>query len=470
MTDAPLHDRSAIDLAALLAARAVSAVDVMKAFLGRIEEMNPKVNAIVSMLPESAALALAEQADAKAAAGEPLGILHGLPIAVKDLNRVKGFPTRFGSRNHLSDPPSDTDAVFVSRLKAAGALVIGKTNTPEYGVGTLAFNDVFGVTRNPWDLSRHGGGSSGAGAAVAARMLPFADGSDSGGSIRYPSSFCNTVGLRTSPGRVPFEALGDTFTPHAVIGPMARSSEDAALLLAAMADRGPTSAIAIEEDPSIFLRLADVDLSDVRLAWSPTAGGLPISREIREVFAAARATLEGLGVTIEDVEIDLSGADRAWEVIEMFGFYTDSPAAVHTHPELFSPDYGRNIRQGAATDPAELAFGLRERTAIYRRTAAVLRDFDGWVTPATPVVAPPADLKWVDEIDGTRFDRYFLWQRLACRVTMTGHPVLVTPGGFTATGLPFGLQIVGRSHGDHALLSLGKALEDATGWAKRRAG
>ncbi len=203
MTETPLYFRSATDLARLLKAREISAVEVMKAFLGRIEETNPRVNAIVSMLPESEALALAEKADKMAASGETLGILHGLPIAVKDLNKVKGFPTRFGSRNHLNDPPAETDAVFVSRLKAAGALVIGKTNTPEYGVGTLAFNDVFGVTRNPWDLTRHGGGSSGAGAAVAAGMLPFADGSDSGGSIRYPSSFCNTVGLRTSPGRVP---------------------------------------------------------------------------------------------------------------------------------------------------------------------------------------------------------------------------------------------------------------------------
>ncbi len=245
---------------------------------------------------------------------------------------------------------------------------------------------------------------------------------------------------------------------------MARSSEDAGLLLAAMADRGDTSAIAIEEDPAVFLRFADVDLSGVRLAWSPTAGGLPIAPEIRDAFAAARSTLEGLGVTIQNVEIDLSGADRAWEVIEMFGFYTDSPAAVHTHPELFSPDYVRNIAQGAKTDPAELAFGLRERTAIYRRTAAVLRDFDAWVTPATPVVAPPAELKWVDEIDGTRFDRYFFWQRLACRITMTGHPVLVTPGGFTASGLPFGLQMVGGR------TATTRSCRWARRWKRRRGG
>ncbi|WP_245884304.1 amidase [Hartmannibacter diazotrophicus] len=464
----PLHYRSATELARLIASKEISAVEVMKAFLARIEEVNPKLNSIIALMPASEALRLAEAADKAALAGEATGVLHGLPTAVKDLNAVKGFPTRFGSRAHMSDPVSDKDAIFVGRLREAGALIIGKTNTPEYGVGTLAFNEVFGTTRNPWDLGRHGGGSSGAGAAIAAGLLPFADGSDSGGSIRYPSSFCNTVGLRTSPGLVPFEALGDGWTPHAVLGPMARSSQDAGLLLAAMAGASHAVPNAIDLDPAAFLNLAEVDLSRVRIAWSKDADGLPVSPEVREAYAGARTALEALGCTIDDVELDLSTADRAWEVIEMFGFFTDSPALVHTKPELFRPDYARNIRQGAATVPAELAFGLRERTAIFRRTAALLRDYDVFVTPATPVTAPPADCEWVREIDGHRFDRYFLWQRMACRITMTGHPVLVTPGGFTPAGLPFGLQMVGRLREDHALLSLGNAIERATGWAAQR--
>ena len=470
MSETPLYYRSATELAQRLRAREISAVEVMKAFLGRIEEANPKINAIVSLLPESEALKLAEAADARLASGDAVGALHGLPTAVKDLNHVKGFPTRFGSRAHLADPPAATDAGFVARLKAAGALVIGKTNTPEYGVGTLTFNPVFGVTRNPWDLSRHAGGSSGAGAAVAAGMLPIADGSDSGGSIRYPASFCNIVGLRTSPGRVPFEALGDAWTPHAVVGPMARSSEDAGLLLAAMAGASPDIPLGVEGEPASFLKLAEVDLSNVRLAWSRDADGLPISKEIRDAYAAARVRLEALGVKIDDVELDLSTADRAWEGIEMFGFFTDSPDAVRTSPELFRPDYVRNIKQGAATDPTELAFALRERTKIFRRTAALLRDYDAFVTPATPVSAPPAEVEWVAEIDGTKFERYFLWQRLACRLTMTSHPVLVTPGGFTGEGNPFGLQLAGRHGGEHALLSLGAAIEKATGWVERRPG
>ncbi len=380
------------------------------------------------------ALKLAEDADRALASGEPTGILHGLPTAVKDLNAVKGFPTRFGSRAHLADPPAEKDAGFVAKLRAAGALIIGKTNTPEYGVGTLTFNPVFGVTRNPWDLSRHAGGSSGSGAAVAAGLLPIADGSDSGGSIRYPASFCNIVGLRTSPGRVPFEALGDGWTPHAVVGPLARSSEDAGLLLAAMSGAAPDCPLGIDQDPAQFLKLADVDLSGVRLAWSRDAGGLPISAEIRDAYAGARRELEALGCQIDDVELDLSTADRAWEGIEMFGFFTDSPERAHTHPELFRPDYIRNLRQGATTSMAELAFATRERTKIFKRTAALLHDYDAFVTPATPVSAPPAEVEWVAEIDGTVFERYFLWQRLACRIAMTGHPVLVTPGGFTNAG------------------------------------
>lgn len=468
MTEDPLYYRSATELARLLSAGEISAVEVMQSFLGRIEEVNPKLNSIVSQLPASEALALAETADRKRASGEPLGLLHGLPIAIKDLNQVKGFPTSFGSLAHRDDPVADRDVAMVAKIRAAGALIIGKTNTPSYGVGTLAFNEVFGVTRNPWDLGTHAGGSSGGGAAVAAGCLPFADGGDSGGSIRYPPSFCNIVGLRTTPGRVPLDGFGDAWTPHIVLGPMARSSEDAGLLLAAMAGVSDISATSIDQDPAQFLKLDDVDLSEVRIAWSKDAGGLPVDPAVRAAYARARETLEQLGCRIDDVELDLSGADRAWEVIEMFGFFQDAPAAAWDRPDLLRPDYLRNIRQGAATPADELAWGIRERTAIFQRTAALLRDYDVFVTPATPVTAPPADVEWVSEIEGQVLDRYFKWQRMACRLTMTCHPVLVTPGGFTDAGMPFGLQIVGPMRGEHKLLSLGRAIEQATGWAARR--
>jgi amidase len=468
VTDQPLHYRPATELAHLLKTGDISAVEVMQAFLARIEAANPKLNSIVSMLPESEALKLAEAADAKRAAGEPLGLLHGLPTAVKDLNHAVGFPTSFGSRAQDGEPMPTRDVEMVARLRKAGALIIGKTNTPSYGVGTLAFNDVFGVTRNPWDLGTHGGGSSGGGAAVAAGLLPIADGSDSGGSIRYPPSFCNIVGLRTSPGRVPLDGFGDIWTPHVVLGPMARSSQDAGLLLAAMSGVSDISATSIDEDPSIFLKLAEVDLSEIRIAWNADVGGLPVSPDVREGFARARATLEALGARIDDVDFDFSTADRAWEVIEMFGFYLDAPEATRKHPELLRPDYLRNIRQGAATPADELAWGIKERSVIFQRMATLLRDYDVFITPATPVTAPPAEVEWVDEIDGVRLDRYFKWQRMACRLTMTCHPILVTPGGFTDAGMPFGLQIVGPMRGEHRLLSLGHAIETATGWAAQR--
>jgi len=468
VSETPLHYRSATELAGLVSRGEISAVEVMRTFLARIEELNPKLNSIVSMLPASAALALAEEADRARAAGVAIGPLHGLPTAVKDLNPVKGFRTSFGSPIHNDDPVASRDVAMVAKLRAAGALIIGKTNTPSYGVGTLTFNDVFGVTRNPWDLGRHGGGSSGGAAAVAAGLLPIADGSDSGGSIRYPPSFCNIVGLRTTPGRVPLDGFGDAWTPHVVLGPMGRSSEDAGLLLSAMAGADPVSATSIDEDPAIFRRLADVDLSKVRIAWSQNADGLPVSPEIRAAYAKARSVLEGLGCTIVDVELDFSTADRAWEVIEMFGFYLDSPQAAWDNPDRLRPDYLRNIRQGAVTPADELAWGIKERTAIFTRTAKLLEEFDVFVTPATPVSAPPAEVEWVAEIDGEVFDRYFKWQRMACRITMTGHPVLVTPGGFTAARMPFGLQLVGPMRGEHKLLSLGNAIEKATGWIEQR--
>lgn len=468
MTDVPLHYRSATELARLIARGELSAAEVMRAFLARIEEVNPRLNSIVSLLPESAALALAEAADRARAAGEELGPLHGLPTAIKDLNHAQGFRTSFGSPIHDDDPLAPRDAAMVARLRAAGALIIGKTNTPSYGVGTLTFNDVFGITRNPWDLGRHGGGSSGGAAALAAGLLPFADGSDSGGSIRYPAAFCNTVGLRTTPGRVITDAFADAWQPHLVLGPMARSSQDAGLLLSAMAGATPFNATGIVEDPATFRNLDEVDLSRVRIAWSKDADGLPVSPEIRAAHAGARRVLEGLGCTIDDVELDLSTADRAWEAVEMFGFFLDAPAAAWANPDRLRPDYLRNIRQGRATPAEELAFGIRERTAIFDRTARLLEDYDVFITPATPVSAPPAEVEWVAEIDGTVFDRYFMWQRMACRITMTCHPVLVTSGGFTEAGVPFGLQIVGPMRSEHKLLSLGHAIETATGWIYHR--
>jgi amidase len=464
MTDTALHAWSARDLASAVAEREVSAVEVMRAHLARIEEFEGRIAAFVSLLPESESLAMAERADRAVASGEELGVLHGLPTGVKDLMDVAGLPTSQGSAAYASEPPATRDSVLAEHLRRAGALIIGKTNTPEIGLGTLTFNPVRGVCRNPWDLARHAGGSSGgAAAAVAAGMLPIADGSDSGGSIRYPSSFCNTVGLRPTPGMVPSGRTGNGWDPHGVAGPMARDSRDAALMLAGIAGHDRRWPISWVDEPRALADLVDIDLSGLRLGWSPDVGGLPIDREVRRVLADARRRLESAGVVIVDVEPDLDGADEAWQAIEMFGFAGDARPRFAEGRTGFRDDYLRNVQEGFDLSAAELMDALAHRTELFRRTATVLQQVDAIVYPATPVAAPPAEVEWVAEVDGVAFDRYFLWQRAACRLTVTGHPVLATPAGFTDGGLPVGMQLVGASRRDARLLAIGAAIEAELG-------
>ncbi|MFT4215056.1 MAG: amidase family protein [Microbacterium sp.] len=463
-TDLPLHRWSARALASGVASREVSAVDVMRAHLARIEEFESRVAAFVSLLPESEALAMAREADRAVAAGEHLGPLHGLPTGVKDLIDVAGLPTSHGSAAYADAAPAATDSVLAESLRRAGALIIGKTNTPEVGLGTLTFNPIRGVCRNPWDLSRHAGGSSGgAGAALAAGMLPIADGSDSGGSIRYPASLCNIVGLRPTPGTVPSGRLGNGWDPHGVLGPMARNSRDAALMLSGIAGRDPRAPLSWVEDVEELQVEGPLDPRGLRLGWSPDVGGLPIDAEVRGVLRRARTALEAAGVTVVDIEPDLAGADECWEVIELFNFGADGAARFAEGRSGFREDYLRNVREGRALTADAYADALAQRTQLFRRTAAVLDEVDAIVYPATPVPAPPAEVEWVHEIDGVSFDRYFLWQRAACRITVTGHPVLATPAGFTSTGLPVGMQLVGPSRGDARLLRLGATVEDVLG-------
>jgi amidase len=460
--DVPLHRRPARELAAAIARRELSAVEVMLHHLACIDELDDGIRAIVSRVPESEAVRLATEADRAVVRGDDLGPLHGLPVAVKDLMDVAGLPTTHGSAAYRDARPATRDSVLAERLRASGALIVGKTNTPELGLGTLTFNPVRGTTRNPWDLSRHAGGSSGgAAAALAAGLLPIADGSDSGGSIRFPAAFCNVVGLRPTPGTVPSGRPGDAWNPHVVLGPMARDSRDAALLLSGIAGRDPRWPLSWVDDPAVFALLDDLDPARLRLAWSPDVGGLPIAPDVRAVHAEARRALEAAGVTVVDVEPDLAGADACWEAIELFGFGADS--RLELGRAGFRDDYLRNVAEGSRISADTLANALARRTELFRATAAVLKDVDAIACPATPVAAPPAEVEWVDEVDGARFVRYFEWQRTACRLTVTGHPVLTTPAGFTGDGLPVGMQLVGPSREDARLLAIGAAVEDVLG-------
>lgn len=470
-TQTPLNDWSAADLARGIRTREVSAVEVMRAHLGRIEECNGSLNAMVAMVPESRALAAAEDADRAVARGDAVGILHGLPTGVKDLMDAEGLPTTHGMAAHAGARPATSDSFIVRRVKQAGAIVVGKTNTPEVGLGTLTFNDLHGVCRNPWDPSRHAGGSSGgSAAAVAAGMLPFADGSDSGGSLRYPAAFCNIVGLRPTPGRIASGRADNGWTAHGVLGPMTRSSMDAALVMAAMSGADPYAPMSIAEDPAQFLDVSPTSPAGVRIGWSADAGGVPIADDVARTHAQARGALVAAGYDVVDLDLapSLERAEEAWETIEMFNFFGSCRDDVAKYPELLRPDLVRNVRQGEALTAAQLADALRIRTDVFRRWERLFDDVDLVITPATPVVAPPAEVEWVDRVGDVTYDRYFRWQMLANRLTVTAHPVLVTPAGFS-DGLPVGMQVVGRHRGERDLLAHAAGIESALRFVERRA-
>ena len=457
------------ELAAAIRERRLSSVEVVGAFLDRIEAVDGRLNAIVNPVPRERVLAQAEAADRAVAAGAELGALHGLPIAVKDVMDVAGLPTTHGSVAFADAPPAKSDSLLAERLRAAGVIFVGKTNTPEMGLGTVTVNGVFGPTRNPWKKSNNAGGSSGgAAAAVAAGMLPLADGSDSGGSIRYPAAFCNLVGLRPSPGRIPSGRHGDGWSPHAVLGPLARDVADAGLLLSVLAGADPRAPLSLDADPAPFADPVPAGLAGLRIAWSPRCGGLPVDPEVLRVLDGTLGELAGAGARIEEIEPDFLGdADECWQTIEMLGFLEAAGAIVDRHRPELRRDLVANVEEGRALEAEQIVRAFGQRTEIFRATARFLRDFDVLALPATPLVSIPAATAWPTEIDGTHLDRYFLWQRLATRVTVTAHPALSVPGGFSPDRLPVGLQLVGHHRGELRLLEIAAGIEAATGYAGR---
>jgi amidase len=463
----PLHWWSAHDLARAIRARELSAEAVMRAHLDRIAAVNPRVNAIVTLLDERDALALAREADAAVAAGGPLGPLHGLPFAVKDLMDTAGMRTTYGSPIYAEHVPTQ-DSLLARRVREAGALIIGKTNTPEWGAGSQTFNPIFGATRNPYDLTRTCGGSSGGAAvAVATGMLPLADGSDLGGSLRNPAAFCSVVGLRPSPGRVPSGTIDDAFDPHPVLGPIARTPRDAGLLLSVLAGHDAVSPIALDEDPAPFATVAPRDLRGLRIAWSATAGGLPVQPEILEVLAAARARLHARGAEVADVEPDLSGADEVFETFRALGMVSLA-ATVDAHPDLVKETVRWNVAEGLALQPRQIARAAALRTALYRRCAALLARHDVLALPVTQVAPFPVEQEYPTEVAGVACESYLDWMRACSRISATTLPAVSVPAGFPADGLPVGLQLVGAPRREHALLEVAAAVQHLRGAAERR--
>jgi amidase len=439
----------------------------MRAHLEQIERVNPKVNAIVTLLPEHA-MEHARGADRRLRAGEPLGPLHGLPVAHKDLLVTKGIRTTFGSPIYRDFVP-DVDAIVAERLRDAGAILIGKTNTPEFGAGSQTFNAVFGATCNPWDAAKTCGGSSGGAAvALACGLLPIADGSDLGGSLRNPASFCNVVGLRPAAGRVPAWPVYNAWYSLSVLGPMARTVEDVALLLSAMAGPDPRAPISIAQPGSLFTQALERDFRGVRIAWSRDLGGLPVDVGVLNALSGGRAVLEKLGATVDDATPDLSDADEVFRVLRAYQFHLSYGELLKTERQRMKDTVIWNIEEGAKLSGADVGRAEVKRTELYHRVRSFMEQYEFLAAPVVQV--PPFDVNtpWVSEINGQKLHTYLDWMKSCYLISATGLPALSVPCGFTPDGLPVGLQLIGRHQDELGVLQLGYAFQQRVPLWKRR--
>ena len=440
----------------------------MQVHLAQIEQTNSRVNAIVTLLPEKA-LEEARRADQALASGQNIGPLHGLPVAHKDLALTKGVRTTYGSLVHKNFVP-DRDALFVERIREAGAIMVGKTNTPEFGAGSQTFNKLFGATRNPYDLDKTCGGSSGgAAAALASGMVPIADGSDLGGSLRNPASFCNIVGFRPSPGRVPSwpNDLGWMSLP--VEGPMARTVEDVALLLSVMAGPDSRSPISLDESGSRFRQALDRDFDGVHIAWSSDFDGiLPMDPKVTAVIDAQRGVFDTLACRIDYDLPDFRDADHAFRAWRAWLYGLLCGDLLEENRDLMNDNLVWNIEQGLTLTGHELSQAEQKRTALYHRMREFMKVYEFLILPVSQVLPFDVEQAYVREINGVKMDNYLDWMRSCCFITVTGHPAISVPCGFTDGGLPVGVQIVGRHRDDFGVLQLAYAFQNATRFWKQR--
>ncbi len=450
----------ATEIARLVRAKELSAREVVAAHLDRIASVNPALNAIVTLAPEQA-LECAAEADDAFARGAPIGPLHGLPIAHKDLQPTKGMRTTFGSPLFAGFVPEE-DSLLVERCRNAGAILIGKTNTPEFGAGSQTFNQVFGATRNPYDQTKTCGGSTGGGAvALATGMLPIADGTDMGGSLRNPASFCGIVGLRPSPGRVPSWPARMGWSGLSVDGPMGRSVADVALLLSAIAGPDPRSPIALGDPGGRFAAPLDRDFTNVRIAWWTDLGGVPVDRRVRTVVDAQRGVFESIRCRVEHAEPDFTGADEIFKVLRGMSFVTNYSELVENHPGEVKDTILWEVERGRRLTAHDVGNAEMPRTALFHRMREFMATHEFFVLPTVQVPPFSVEQPYPPEIDGVAMSTYIDWMKSCYYITITGLPAISVPCGLTEDGLPVGLQIVARHHDDWGLLQIAHAFEQA---------
>jgi amidase len=458
---------SAVEMARLILTKKLSAREALAAHLKQIERVNPKVNAIVTLVPEMAAVAAAK-ADEMQAHKEKLGPLHGLPVAHKDLMETRGIRTTFGSPLYKDYVPTEDDIV-VERMRRAGAITIGKTNTPEFGAGSQTFNKVFGATHNPYDLTKTCGGSSGGAAvALACGLVPVASGSDAGGSLRNPAAFCNVVGFRPSIGRVPNPKAAFAWSTLSTSGCLGRSVADLALALSTIAGPDSRAPLSINEPGELFARPLGRSFTGVRVAWFKDLGGVPFDARVRKVVDGHRTTFESLGCIVEPAEPDFAPAEIAFRILRAWNSANTYGARLREHPDAFKDTLKGEIEDGLRLSGADLARAEAAHSQLWRSFQAFLQKYEYFVLPTTQL--PPFDVNtpYPTEIAGVKLDHYIDWMKACWYISGTGNPAASVPGGFTPEGLPVGIQIVGRDKEDFGVLQMAHAFEQATGFGKRR--
>jgi amidase len=460
----------ATTLVSLIRRRKVSPLEVMKAVLARIERVNPVLNAYCTVAADQALAAARKATAALGKRGATLGPLHGVPVSIKDLTPTKGIRTTWGSKIYEHHVP-EADALVVERLKAAGAIVVGKTNTPEFGAGANTFNEVFGVTRNPWNPKLTCGGSTGGGAvALATGLGPLAQGSDLGGSLRLPAAFCGVVGFRTSPGCVPVWPGANLWDTLSVQGPMARTVADTALMLSTLVGPDPRVPISYPVDTRALLgAVKRPSAKGLRIAWGGDLGITPLDHEVRRVTEAALDEFRALGARVEAAHPDFADVDEIVRVSRGLSMVTRHEDRLAEWKSKMQPNLVRNIEQGLTLTSSAIGRGERLRSALFERVRTFMERYDLIVTPTAAVPPFPVELRsGPTEINGVAMTHYIQWALLTYAFTVINVPAISVPCGFTRDGLPVGLQIAGRWRDEAGVLRAAAAFEEAAPWAHHR--
>jgi amidase len=452
-------DLSAVEARHLIGTKELSPVELLDACIERIEAVNPTVNAIVATCYERAREE-ARAAERAVMQGEPLGALHGLPFGVKDLNYTEGVRTTFGSLIHKDFVPQE-DERMVADLRAAGAILVGKTNTPEFGAGANTVNKVYGATVNPFDTKRTCGGSSGGSAvALATGMLPLCTGSDTGGSLRVPAGFCGISAIRCTPGVVASELRTVGLTTFSVQGPMARSVEDAALMLGAMSEHDPRDPLSHAFGAESLDVIEPVDLASLRVAVSADLGFAEVDSGIRDTFmACVEAFRPAFGACVERSP-EMENASRAFWLIRGVHFLASRLEAYRKHKDLLGPNVTANVEAGLAMKPEDIGWAFAEETRLYRALQSFFDEVDVLICPTVAVPPFPVEQLYCTHINGVELENYIQWADLTSGLTLTGHPIVSIPCGLDHTGTPFGLQIVGpRKHSERFVIAVAAAMQ-----------